>query len=121
MFDFLLTSEGQKVVAFVTVAIIALAFFFKLHPLKKRTPKSPSAYWTARQYYIHLYACVFTCTTKEELYKIKPLIVGFLEKEFQQNVSRKERTMYYADLMKHFKEKELSLTETFTNPVVCQN
>jgi hypothetical protein len=111
MFDFLLTAEGQKVVAFVTVAIIAIAFFFSLHPFKKKRNNGPSAEWTANSYYIFLMAAIKTCPTYAELEKTKRLVERFFNTRFKEKVSGKVRMNYYIKLHEELTNKESSLEE----------
>lgn len=111
MFEFLTTPDGQKVVAFVTIAIIALAFFFRLHPFKKVKQTTPSAQWTASSYYMFLSVVIRTCPTYAELEKTKRLVERFFNTRFSDKISGKERMNYYTRLCKELTEKENSLEE----------
>jgi hypothetical protein len=122
MFEFLTTPEGQKVVAFVTVAIIALAFFFRLHPFKGNSkPHIPTAEWTGSSYYIFLMAAIKTCTTYDQLEKTKRLVERFFNTRFSDKISGKERMGYYTRLHEALTEKENFLEENTLSATLQPN
>jgi hypothetical protein len=107
-------------VALVTALVLASALFFGLYP---KEPKQyiPSAYWKAKQYRMHLYACILTCNTMAEWEDLKSCVDGYATREYSDRPSRRTLKRYKRELMDAYNLKSVWLTEHNQMEVVCQN
>lgn len=108
MFEFLLTPEGLKVVAFCTAALTAILFALGAHPFgTKRT--EPSQLWVAGDYYTYLRAFAISCCTIEQLNDAMKLIDRYNSKQFRVPISLQRRKEYYSSLLETYYQKEAEL------------
>jgi hypothetical protein len=111
MFKYLLTPEGQRVVAFYTIVIILIAFALGAHPFKKTKKVVPSAQWTASDYYMYVRACILSCATIDQLDQMKPLVESYYDKHFRVPITTNERKRYYGRLLEAVSKKETELNK----------
>jgi hypothetical protein len=120
--EFLQTRTGQNAVAFSTVMLIGLAFFFRLHPFKKRKRRStPKAVWTISQRYMYLNSLILTSTTLAELQQAQQFVNGFYRETFRDTVTLAVRKRYNSRLLEAYYNKEISLTQIPAKVAVCAN
>lgn len=123
MNTFYQSPEFLNVVARCTAALIAILFIVGLHPFKRKPAKSvvPAAAWTAGTYYMYLRTLIKTCTTQDELIKLKGLVKGYYYRQYVEPISDRARLNYYTRLHEAITEREALLNENALKPELCEN
>jgi len=108
-------------VAIVTLSILVsvIAIAVARHNLCKPKKYIPAAYWTAKEYYMHLNACIITCSTMDELLDLHKPIKTFTAKDFADRVSMRRRKKLQQDLIDTYNLKAQSLEEQ--KEVLCKS
>lgn len=113
-FEFLTKPEVLKHVAICTALIIAFAFFFRIHPFKRKTRLALTAsedqnLWVAGDYYTFLRANIQTCSTFVELEGLREAVEGIFYKKFRVPITSADRSRYYTRLMEAVTQRENTL------------
>jgi hypothetical protein len=119
--EFLQTRTGQNAVAFFTVMTLGLAFFFNLHPFKRKRRSVPQAVWTISQRYMYLNSLILTSTALAELQQAQQFVNGFYRETFRDTVTLAVRKRYNSRLLEAYYNKEISLTQIPAKVAMCAN
>jgi hypothetical protein len=128
--QFLATPSGVKLVAAVTVMLIAFAFLLGLRISSPRQRRSVSSskmatveepkLWLAGDYFIFINSLVLASKTWADLDKAMVHVENYRDKKFREPIGSAELERYYERLLDSYDSKVIEFEKTI--PVeVCKN